>query len=200
MYASLSQFKDYIWICQADTSKDVELQLMLDSAWDQINKLCGVDSFLSNTYEEDIDIRKIYTNTFWYNIFLKNKPVGAIVEINGEAYTWAKWVDYMVAESRKIIFKNFNYSTWFWYIHVKYIAWYSSNELPDDLKIMEMMLACGKLPWELKIKAMTWVSSYKLWDEQITLWAKAGTTDTVDDVFFSSKYMLDKFKNFTLAI
>jgi hypothetical protein len=194
MYASLSQFKDYIWICQADTSKDVELQLMLDSAWDQINKLCGVDSFLSNTYEEDIDIRKIYTNTFWYNIFLKNKPVSAIIEINGEAYTWAKWVDYMVSYDRRVIFKSFNYNAWFGFVHVKYIAWYDYINLPDDLKLMEMMLACGRY----QQKWMVWVSSYKLWDEQIVFWGR--NEETADDMYFSFRYMLDKFKNFNLAI
>ena len=200
MYASLSQFKDYIWICQADTEKDSELQLLLDSAWNQINKLCGVDSFLSRTYEEDIDIRKIYTNAFWYNLFLKNKPVSAIIQINNNAYTGEKWVDYMVANQRRVIFKEFDYEAPFGFINIEYIAWYSGWDIPDDLRLIEMMIACGNLPESMKLEHNIWVSSYKLWDEQIVLWSKSSTWTTADDNYFSFRMMLDKFKNFTLAI
>ena len=99
MYSSLSQFKDYIGIAQSDTSQDEMLTLLLNSACEQINHLCGVDSFDQDTYEEQIDARKIYVNSFWYNIFVKNKPVSSIDEIDGETYSGVKGVDYMVGTS-----------------------------------------------------------------------------------------------------
>lgn len=204
MYSSLSQFKAYLWIDSEDTSKDSQLTLALNGACKLLNHLCGVDSFDQAEYEEQIDLRKVYTNTFWYNIFLKNKPVQSISQINGSDYSWTKWTDYMVANQRRIIFKSLDVNSNFGFITIKYTAWYNRNnewtdELPDDLKLMEMILACWKLSDELKSELNIWVSSYKLWDEQIVYGWKT-TDQTIDEIYFSFKIMLDKFKNFTLAI
>lgn len=204
MYSSLSQFKAYLWIDSADTTKDSQLTLALNSACELLNHLCGVDSFDQWEYEEQIDLRKVYTNSFWYNIFLKNKPVQSISKINGSDYSWVRWTDYMVANQRRIIFKSLDVNSDFGFITVNYTAWYNRNnewadELPDDLKLMEMILACWKLSDELKSELNIWVSSYKLWDEQIVYGWKT-TDQTVDEIYFSFKIMLDKFKNFTLAI
>jgi len=204
MYSSLSQFKAYLWIDSGDTSKDSQLTLALNSACKLLNHLCGVDSFDQAEYEEQIDLRKVYTNSFWYNIFLKNKPVQSISQVNGSDYSWTKWTDYMVANQRRIIFKSLDVNSDFGFITIKYTAWYNRNnewtdELPDDLKLMEMILACWKLSDELKSELNIWVSSYKLWDEQIVYGWKT-TDQTIDEIYFSFKIMLDKFKNFTLAI
>lgn len=204
MYSSLSQFKAYLWIDSADTTKDSQLTLALNSACDLLNHICGVDSFDQWGYEEQIDLRKVYTNSFWYNIFLKNKPVQSISKINGSDYSWTKWTDYMVANQRRIIFKSLDVNSDFGFITINYTAWYNRSnqwvdELPDDLKLMEMILACWKLSDELKSELNIWVSSYKLWDEQIVYGWKV-TDQTVDEIYFSFKIMLDKFKNFTLAI
>ncbi len=204
MYSSLSQFKAYLWIDSGDTSKDSQLTLALNGACKLLNHLCGVDSFDQAEYEEQIDLRKVYTNSFWYNIFLKNKPVQSISQINGSDYSWTKWTDYMVANQRRIIFKSLDVNSDFGFITIKYTAWYNRNnewtdELPDDLKLMEMILACWKLSDELKSELNIWVSSYKLWDEQIVYGWKT-TDQTIDEIYFSFKIMLDKFKNFTLAI
>lgn len=204
MYSSLSQFKVYLWIDSEDTTKDSQLTLALNNACSLLNHLCGVDSFDEWEYEEEIDLRKVYVNTFWYNIFLKNKPVQSISKINGADYSWVKWTDYMVANQRRIIFKSLDTNSDFGFITVNYTAWYNRNnewtdELPDDLKLMEMILACGKLSDELKSELNIGVSSYKLWDEQIVFGWKT-TWESIDDIYFSFKIMLDKFKNFTLAI
>lgn len=204
MYSSLSQFKVYLWIDSEDTTKDWQLTLALNSACELLNHLCGVDSFDEWEYEEEIDLRKVYINTFWYNIFLKNKPVQSISKINDADYSWVKWTDYMVANQRRIIFKSLDTNSDFGFITVKYTAWYNRNnewadELPDDLKLMEMILACWKLSDEIKSELNIWVSSYKLWDEQIVYGWKT-TWESIDDIYFSFKIMLDKFKNFTLAI
>lgn len=204
MYSSLSQFKVYLWIDSEDTTKDWQLTLALNNACSLLNHLCGVDSFDEWEYEEEIDLRKVYVNTFWYNIFLKNKPVQSISKINGADYSWVKWTDYMVANQRRIIFKSLDTNSDFGFITVNYTAWYNRNnawtdELPDDLKLMEMILACGKLSDELKSELNIGVSSYKLWDEQIVFGWKT-TWESIDDIYFSFKIMLDKFKNFTLAI
>jgi hypothetical protein len=36
------------------------------------------------------------------------------------------------------------------------------DDLPDDLKLMEMMLACGNLPDNMKTDLSIGISSYKL--------------------------------------
>lgn len=205
MYSSLAQFKAYIGIDQADTSKDTMLTMLLKSANATLNHLCGVDSFDLWDYEENIDLRKVYTNAFGYNIFLKNKPVQSIKEINGTNYDGTKWTDYMVTNQRRVIFKSFNCNSDFWFITIKYSAWYNRNnewvdELPDDLKLMEMMLACGNLPDQMKTDLSIWISSYKLWDEQIVFGSKTSSTQNMDDLYFSFTVMLWKFKNFTLAV
>lgn len=205
MYSSLSQFKDYIGIAQSDTSQDKMLTLLLNSACEQINHLCGVDSFDQDTYEEQIDARKIYVNSFWYNIFVKNKPVSSIDEIDGETYSGVKGVDYMVASQRRIIFKEFDSDCKFGFVTIKYTAWYdrakpiewsdqTEDTLPDDLKLMEMMLASGRY----QQKWNEGISSYRLGDEQIVFGGRNG--ESADDMFFSFRIMLDKYKNFNLAI
>lgn len=205
MYSSLSQFKAYIGIDQNDTSKDAQLTALLESACETLNHLCGVDSFDLWDYEENIDLRKLYVNAFGYNIFLKNKPVQSIKEINGTNYDGTKWTDYMVTNQRRVIFKSFNCNSDFWFITIKYSAWYNRNnewvdELPDDLKLMEMMLACGNLPDQMKTDLSIGISSYKLWDEQIVFGSKTSSTQNMDDLYFSFTVMLWKFKNFTLAV
>lgn len=209
MYSSLAQFKAYIGIDQADTSKDTMLTMLLKSAEETLNHLCGVDSFDLWDYEENIDLRKLYVNAFWYNIFLKNKPVQSIEEINWTDYSGVKWTDYMVANQRRVIFKSFDADSDFWFVTIKYKAWYDRarvdgqttvDDLPDDLKLMEMMIACGNLPDEMKTDLNIGVSSYKLWDEQITFGAKTSSTQNMDDLYFSFTAMLWKFKNFTLAV
>lgn len=208
MYSSLLQFKAYLWIGSSDTTKDSQLTLALNSACELLNHLCGVDSFDQWEYEEEIDLRKVYTNSFWYNIFLKNKPVQSILKINGSDYSWVKWTDYMVANQRRIIFKSLDTNSDFGFVTIKYKAWYDRarvdgqttvDDLPDDLKLMEMILACWKLSDEIKSELNIGVSSYKLWDEQIVYGWKT-TEQSIDDIYFSFKIMLDKFKNFTLAI
>ena len=74
------------------------------------------------------------------------------------------------------------------------------DDLPDDLKLMEMMLACGNLPDNMKTDLSIGISSYKLWDEQITFGGKTTSTQNMDDLYFSFTVMLWKFKNFTLAV
>lgn len=209
MYSSLAQFKAYIGIDQADTSKDTMLTMLLQGAEETLNHLCGVDSFDLWDYEENIDLRKLYVNAFGYNIFLKNKPVQSIEEINGTNYDGTKWTDYMITNQRRVIFKSFNYDSDFWFITIKYSAWYDRarvdgqttvDDLPDDLKLMEMMLACGNLPDNMKTDLSIGISSYKLWDEQITFGWKSTSTQNMDDLYFSFTVMLWKFKNFTLAV
>ena len=203
MYSSLSQFKAYIGIDQTDTSKDAQLTALLESACETLNHLCGVDSFDLWDYEENIDLRKLYVNAFGYNIFLKNKPVQSIKEINGTNYDGTKWTDYMITNQRRVIFKSFNYNSDFWFITIKYSAWYNRNnewvdELPDDLKLMEMMLAS----WMYMKEWKEGVSSYKLWDETITFWTISWNNwiMTPDDQYFSFTALLDKYKNFNLPL
>lgn len=206
MYSSLSQFKSYLWIPSSDTSKDEQLTLILNWACATINKICGVDSFDEWTYEEEIDARKIYINSFWYNIFLKNKPVSSINKINGEDYSGVKGSDYMVSQQRRVIFKKFDAINDFWFVNINYTSWYNRNnqwvdELPDDLKMLEMMVACWLLPDSLKEEYHVWISSYKLWDEQIVFGAKnSANTQSSEDMYFSFSYLIDKYKNFNLAI
>jgi hypothetical protein len=206
MYSSLSQFKSYLWIPSSDTSKDDQLTMILNWACVIINKICGVDSFDEWTYEEEIDARKIYINSFWYNIFLKNKPVSSINKINGEDYSGVKWSDYMVSQQRRVIFKKFDAINDFWFVNINYTSWYNRNnqwvdELPDDLKMLEMMVACWLLPDSLKEEYHVWISSYKLWDEQIVFGAKSSAnTQSSEDMYFSFSYLIDKYKNFNLAI
>jgi hypothetical protein len=210
MYSSLSQFKSYLWIPSSDTSKDEQLTMILNSACATINKICWVDSFDEWTYEEEIDARKIYINSFWYNIFLKNKPVSSIDKINGENYSGVKGSDYMISQQRRAIFKKFDWINDFWFVTITYTAWYNRartewqttiDDLPDDLKMLEMMVACWYLPDNLKEEYHVWISSYKLWDEQIVFGAKSSAnTQSADDLYFSFSYMIDKYKNFNLAI
>ena len=206
MYSSLSQFKSYLGIPSSDTSKDAQLTMILNWACATINKICGVDSFDEWTYEEEIDARKIYINSFWYNIFLKNKPVSSINKINGEDYSGVKGSDYMVSQQRRVIFKKFDAINDFWFVNINYTSWYNRNnqwvdELPDDLKMLEMMVACWLLPDSLKEEYHVGISSYKLWDEHIVFGARnSANTQSSDDMYFSFSYLIDKYKNFNLAI
>lgn len=204
MYANLTLFKQYLGIPASDTSNDNLLTMFLNSAEEKINNLCWVDSFDEWTYTENIEARKIYATSRWYEVYLKNKPVQEISKINWVDYTWTHGTDYMIIYDRRIIFNEIQ--LWnFWIVSISYVAWYDRakeiswqqqtvDTLPDDLKLMEMMLASGMRQQH----NYEWVSSYKLGDESITFGSKWNMTP--DDQYFSFTTLLNKYKNFNLPV
>lgn len=194
MYSTLAQFKDYLWIDQADTSQDTILTEFLNASNSKLNHICWVDSFEKWTYSQAIESRWIFETARWLEFYLKNKPVASIDEINDES-VWTKWTDYLIIYDRRAVFKKLNLNDW-WFLNVEYTAWYET--IPDDLKLMEMMLAS----WMYLKKWEEWVSSYKLWDESITFWTITWSnwTMTPDDQYFSFTALLDKYKNFNLPL
>lgn len=198
MYANLTLFKQYLGIPASDTTNDNLLTMFLNSAEEKINNLCWVDSFDEWTYNEDIEARKVYATSRWYEVYLKNKPVQEIQTINWSEYSWIHGTDYMIIYDRRIIFKEIQLWS-FWILSIWYKAWYNRNDdwvdrLPDDLKLMEMMLASGMRQQH----NYEWVSSYKLGDESITFGSKWNMTP--DDQYFSFTTLLNKYKNFNLPV
>ena len=186
MYATLSQFKNYLGI--TDNTQDLLLTDFLNSAYNTINKYCGVKSFNLWDYEELIDVRGIYSNNYWLFFYVSNKPVNTVKEINNIAYEWVKGQDYLVVNERELIFTKLP-ETNLGYLHIKYNSWYAT--VPDDIKLCEMMLASGLYQQH----GNEGVSSYKLWDEQITFW---GTNSEGELAYFKVKTLLDKYKNFSI--
>lgn len=198
MYSNLTLFKQYLGIDVSDTTNDVLLTQFLNSATSKINNLCWVDSFDEWEYTEEIDWRKVIATSRWFEIYLKNKPVQQIEQINWVEYTWVHGTDYMIIYDRRIILKEVSLND-FWFVNIKYKAWYNRNnewvdELPDDLKLMEMMLASGM--WQQH--NYEWVSSYKLGDESITFGNKGDAS--ADDQYFTFTTLLNKYKNFILPV
>lgn len=202
MYSNLTLFKQYLWISWND--QDSLLTSFLNAAENQINQLCWVDSFDLWTYTQNIDARAIVQTSRWFEIYLKNKPVKSIDKINWDSETGTKWTDYFVIYDRRVIFKNISVND-FWFAEIEYTAWYDRarvvdwqqdpvDDLPDDLKLMEMMLAS----WMYQKHGNEWVQSYKLGDEQITFWSVNGASS--DDIFFSFKTLLNKYRNFNLPV
>ena len=104
----------------------------------------------------------------------------------------------MIIYDRRNILKKVTLND-FWLVNIKYKAWYNRNnewvdELPDDLKLMEMMLASGM--WQQH--NYEWVSSYKLGDESITFGSKGDAS--ADDQYFTFTTLLNKYKNFILPV
>lgn len=194
MYSSLAQFKEYIWVDSTDTSKDVLLTTFLNTAMEKLNNLCWVDSFFKWKFTETIERKWIFDTSRWLEFYLKNKPVVSIDELNGTQYNWVLWTDYLVMYDRRPIFKKLELNDW-GLLNVKYTAWY--EVIPYDLQLLEMMLASSM--WQEH--NYEWVQSYKLWDEQITFWSKAGSYGiTPDQQYFSFTTLLNKYKNFNLPI
>ena len=194
-YSTLAQFKAYLWIDVSDTSQDTILTEFLNSANEKLNNLCGVDSFAKWTRTQTIEKRWIYDTPRWLEFYLKNKPVASIDKMNWENYSWEKWTDYLIIYDRRAIFKKLQLNDW-WMVEVEYTAWYET--IPDDLKLMEMMLASGMR----QEHNYEWVSSYRLWDESITFGSKKWSywMLTPDDQYFSFSTLLNKYKNFNLPI
>ena len=212
MYSTLLQFKQYLWIDSSDTSQDTLLTEILNSATLKLNNLCWVDSFDLWTYTQMIEARWIYESSRWIEFFLKNKPVQSIDKMNWVNYEWTKWTDYLVIYDRRIITKKVSLNDWNM-LEIEYTAWYDRNlqvewsdtaidTLPDDLKLLEMMIACWLLPDSLKSQCMIWISEYKLWDETIRFWSKTSSNWAVseDDMYFSFTTLLNKYKNFILPV
>lgn len=200
-YSTLAEFKSYLWIPTSDTSQDDVLTQCLSAAYSKLNHICWVDSFSNWTYNQTIESRWIFDTARWLEFYLKNKPVSAITKLNGENYSWTKWTDYLIIYDRRAIFKELTLNER-WMLNVEYSAWFQT--IPDDLKLLEMMIACWNLPESMKWTYWVWISSYKLWDEQITFWSKTwnwtSSSMTSDDVYFSFTAMLDKYKNFNLPL
>lgn len=212
MYSTLAQFKQYLWIDSTDTSQDTLLTQILNSANLKLNNLCWVDSFDLWTYTQTIEARWIYESSRWIEFFLKNKPVQSIDKMNWVNYEWTKWTDYLVIYDRRIITKKVSLNDWNM-LEIEYTAWYDRNlqvewsettidTLPDDLKLLEMMIACWLLPDSLKSQCMIGISEYKLWDETIRFWSKTSSNWAVseDDVYFSFTTLLNKYRNFILPV
>lgn len=191
MYSTLELFKSYLKVGGND--QDALLTTFLQSAHEQINKLCGVTSFKFAAYTQEVDARAIVDSSRGLEVYLKNKPVKAIKKINGEDYTGVKGKDYLVIYDRRVIFQRLPLND-FWFLTVEYEAGYAQEDLPDDLKLMEMMIASGM--WQQHWNE--WVQSYKLGDEQIVFGSASG--GGADDQFFSFKTLLNKYKNFNLPV
>ncbi len=191
MYSNLELFKQYIGVSGND--QDQLLTSFLKTAYQKINKLCGVDSFLLKDREQIVDLRAIVESSRGLEVYLKNKPVKQIKKINGEVYSGVKGKDYLVIYERRVIFQRLPLND-FWFLTVEYEAGYAQEDLPDDLKLIEMMIASGM--WQQH--GNEWVQSYKLWDEQIVFGSASG--GGADDQFFSFKTLLNKYKNFNLPV
>lgn len=197
-YSTLAQFKSYLWMDVSDTSQDALLTNILNSANSKLNHLCWVDSFAKWEQTQIIEKRWIFDTARWLEFYLKNKPVASIDKLNWEVYSWTKWTDYLILYDRRAVFKKLPLNDW-WMLEVEYTAWYET--IPDDLILLEMMLWCAELPDSMKSEYWVWLSSYKLWDEQITFWSKSTNwTMTSDDVYFSFSTLLDKYKSFNLPL
>lgn len=196
-YATLAELKQYLWI--SDDTNDNILTEMLNTSYLQLNHLIWVDTMNLTTGVEYIEQDKLYTNWLQERFYLTNKPVSIITKIWWENYQWVKWTDYMVIYDRKILFNRMTFldKIKFWLLEVEYTWWYNRDnewvdELPDDLKLMQMMLVW----WMRNSKWMEWVSSYKIWDESITFWSV--NWQSADEVYFSFKLLLNRYKTFNL--
>lgn len=187
MYSTLDGFKTYIWV--HDNSMDAELNFYLESAYELLNKLLGVDTFIERISTEKTSYIIEDKNILKYSLYLKNKPVFEIISINDKPYNWK----YIVLNSRKVIFKDINILSYiddYWMLSVKYRHWYA--KIPSDLKLKEMMLAS----WIYLQKWNEWIARYKLWDEEITF----GSMNwyTAQDLYFNFKSLYNKRKSFSL--
>jgi len=204
-YATLEELKQYLWI--TDNTNDNVLTEMLNTSYLLLNHLIWVDTMNLTTGVEFIEQNKLYTNWLQDWFYLTNKPVLSINKVWWENYSWVKWTDYMVIYDRKVLFNRINFldKIKFWLLEVEYTWWYNRDndwvdELPDDLKLMQMMLVW----WMWNSKWMEWVSSYKIWDESITFGSRTRTVDgntsiqTSDDIYFSFRILLNRYKTFNL--
>ncbi len=199
MYVTLAEFKDYIGVSWNES--DSTLTSMLKSAEELLNKLCGVTTFDQTEDEELVDLSKVYTNYYGLNMYLTNKPVQSILQIDGADYNGVLGVDYLIAQDRKVIFKNLTVNDNFGFMKIKYKWGYDRqaqvwdatvDQLPEDIKQMVKMLASGM--W-LK-KDYQGVSQYRLWDESIsfgTVWEQ-----TAEQQYYDFVKILNKYKNFNL--
>lgn len=194
-YSTLAQFKDYLWISQSDTSQDTLLTQFLNASYSKLNHICWVDSFEKWTRTQTIEKRWIFDTARWLEFYLKNKPVASIDKINWSTESLTKWTDYLIIYDRRAVFKKLELDDW-WMLNIEYTAWYQT--IPDDLKLMEMML----WSWMYMKEWKEGVSSYKLWDETITFWTISWNNwiMTPDDQYFSFTALLDKYKNFNLPL
>ena len=187
MYSTLAEFKTYIWV--SDNTQDAELTFYLNSAYELLNKLLGVDTFSEWVSTENVQF--ITESNYWRNIsiYLRNRPVLEIQEINWEEYDW----EYVVLNERKVVFKDreiIKKVNDYWLLSVKYKHWYAT--IPSDLKLMEIMLAS----WFYQQKWNEWIARYRLWDEEITFGMVNGYT--TQEQYFNFKTLYNKRKSFSL--
>ena len=108
MYSTLAEFKTYIWV--SDNTQDAELTFYLNSAYELLNKLLGVDTFSEWVSTENVQFITEDKYLGNINIYLRNRPVLEIQEINWEEYDW----EYIVQNERKVVFKDLDIKNFDW--------------------------------------------------------------------------------------
>ena len=182
MYITVEELQSYLWIEFEDESIALTLINWVESA---VNSYIGAENWiLKQEYEEMIDIRSIFVNEDWYNVYLKHWPVDIEewLSINWEVIDNTE-NPYMIIRGRQFIIKDLDCilnrdnpkERWNW-IKVKYTAWYweydeetqTRTNIPDDIKVVCLFL-CSVI-WITR--QYTWMTNYRLWDESISLWRR----------------------------
>lgn len=179
---TLAEVKQYLRIPTSDTTNDVLLQSLIDSVESYIKQEIWI--LASTTVKEKINVCDVSID---WSIYLKNNVI-SISKINGQAYSWIDWKDFII-DSNKIIVKNIgNYLLWleFMYFDIEYVWWYST--IPEDIKLALKMLV------GIEFSKDWWknIESYTLWPRTVKFNLSANKES------LSAMSMLNKYKKFIL--
>jgi len=142
-YAQLSDVKTYLGISWS--SEDTSLAALLLQSYYLLNSMLGVDT-LNETTKTEVVERIFWDWTFW----LHNRPVTALLTLDGTSYTWVLNTDYQILHNRQLRVKDitdYMTSLEFYNITATYTAWYDR----DAERTLDASAAVDNWDWTVGI-------------------------------------------------
>ena len=189
MYASFDKVKVDLGL--TDNSKDTILAQLCDDTDAYLNSMLQIEWFDKWVYTDSVQMKFVNKTTIYSKLYLNNFNVASISKINWIAYTGVLGTDYMIQHSRVVHLKDlYKYlmNLSFPYFDVEYTAgwdrsyWVNKiDTLPSDIEVMARLLVVWLYmekyplwynPSSNGVNGMWNITNYKLWDEQIQIWAK----------------------------
>lgn len=145
MYTTLAKVQTLLGPWPYTPDQEAKLDEIIASTKEVIDGFLWWDYLEQKQRSERISKCKIYKN--YSTIYLEALNATSIDAIDGVAYTWVLWDDYIIEGDNKRKVSFYNFPTWslntrFPSFEITYTSWY--NPIPEDIVYAQSLLAMSE--------------------------------------------------------